>query len=126
MIGPSLRHAPFVSRLRYAESPDQDAADVFEPRLHSLVGKLRRDVAHGDEREDLQRAGRRESVQRRADLQDVARHHREERAAVEEAVSAGQSRLSQGGGPRQERRPVLEGGSPPAGGAPLEPLTGGS
>ena len=50
-----------------------------------------------------------------ADLQAVAPHHRGQRAAVEEAVSAGQSRLSEGGGRRQEGRPVLEGGSVPAG-----------
>lgn len=48
-------------------------------------------------------------MQRLAHLQAVASYHRRERPAVEEAVSAGPSRLSERGGQRQERRPVLEG-----------------
>lgn len=67
-------------------------------------------AADRDEREDLRRAGRWESVQRLVHLQAVARHHRRERPAVEEAVSAGQSRLPEGGGQGQDRRLVLEGG----------------
>lgn len=78
---------------------------------HHHPSKLCRDAADRNEREDFWRAGRRESVQRLADLQAVAPHHRGERPGVEEAVSAGQSRLPEGGRQRQEGRPVLEGGS---------------
>lgn len=51
-------------------------------------------------------------MQRDRDLQTVALHHSGQRAAVEESVPAGPSRLSERGGQRQERRPVLEGGEP--------------
>lgn len=74
------------------------------------ASQLCRNTADRDEREDLWWAGCWESVQRLMHLQAVARHHRRERPAVEEAVSAGQSCLSEGGGQGQDRRLVLEGG----------------
>lgn len=50
-------------------------------------------------------------MQRLADLQAVARHHRGQRPAVAAAVPAGPSRVPEGGGHRPGGRAVLEGGS---------------
>lgn len=79
------------------------------PAQARVASELRRDAADGDERADLRGAGRRQPVQRLADLPPVAPHHRGQRGAVEETVSAAQGRLPEGGGRGPQGRPVLEG-----------------